>query len=72
MNLKLKVCCDIVYTEGNLDEKQEEKLLLSSLGGGGGGALSSTLFPQDSSGSSKKGTKNQNYLQGEVADRQAT
>ena len=37
-----------------------------------GGALSSTLFPQDSSGSSKKGTKNQNYLQGEVADRQAT
>ena len=71
MNLKLKVCWNIVYTEGNLDEKQEEKLLLSSLGGGGG-ALSSTLFPQDSSGSSKKGTKNQNYLQGEVADRQAT
>ena len=71
MNLKLKVCCNIVYTEGNLDEKQEEKLLLSSLGGGGG-ALSSTLFPQDSSGSSKKGTKNQNYLQGEVADRPAT
>ena len=56
MNVKLKVCCNIVYTEGNQDEKhkeiQEEKLLLTSLGGGEG-PLSSTLFPQDSSGSSK-------------------